>query len=85
MLNNNITIGVVVITYNGQKYIKEQLDSILNQTLAPDKVLIFDDKSNDDTVDIIKKYISNNNLKCELHINSKNVAWCKNVYNSLKK
>ena len=43
-------------TYNGQKYIKEQIDSILSQLGSEDELIISDDHSSDNTVDIIKSY-----------------------------
>lgn len=43
-------------TYNGQKYIKEQIDSILCQLGEDDELVISDDSSTDLTVDIIKSY-----------------------------
>lgn len=45
-------------TYNGEKYIRKQLDSLLNQTLLPDKILIRDDGSSDETVNILEEYAS---------------------------
>lgn len=50
-------ISVALCTYNGEKFIKEQLDSILNQTLKVDEIIICDDKSTDKTIEIIKQYI----------------------------
>ena len=44
-----INMSVVMATYNGAKYISEQLDSIIAQTLAPDEIIIVDDCSNDNT------------------------------------
>lgn len=55
-------ISLVMATYNGLEYISEQLDSLKNQTLLPDEVLIFDDKSTDGTYEYILKYIENHNL-----------------------
>ena len=43
-------------TYNGGKYIKEQIDSILLQLKEEDELVISDDGSIDDTVQIIKSY-----------------------------
>lgn len=43
-------------TYNGEQFIQEQLDSIINQTYANWKLIIRDDCSTDNTVKIIKKY-----------------------------
>lgn len=46
-------ISVCIATYNGSKYIKEQLDSILCQIAKNDEVIISDDGSTDNTVEII--------------------------------
>ena len=43
-------------TYNGAEYIREQLDSILAQTLKPDEIIIQDDGSTDDTIQILREY-----------------------------
>lgn len=49
-------ISVCIATYNGEKYIRQQLDSILLQTKTVDEIIISDDSSTDRTVDIIKSY-----------------------------
>ncbi len=49
-------ISVAMTTYNGQLYIREQLDSILNQSLPVDEVIICDDGSTDGTVELLKEY-----------------------------
>ena len=46
-------ISVCMATYNGEKYIKQQLDSILPQIGADDEIVISDDGSTDGTIDII--------------------------------
>lgn len=56
-------ISLVMTTYNGLKYISEQLDSIRTQTLLPDEVLIYDDRSTDGTYEYVQKYID----KYDLH------------------
>ena len=45
-------ISVVMCTYNGEKYIRQQLDSILQQTYPIHEIIINDDISTDKTVDI---------------------------------
>lgn len=58
-------IAVLMSTYNGEKYIKCQIDSILNQDLDNNlKLIIRDDGSSDGTVDIIKAY---QDERIELH------------------
>lgn len=52
-------ISVCLATYNGEKYIKEQLDSILSQLSENDEVIVSDDSSSDKTVEIIKAYKDN--------------------------
>lgn len=49
-------ISVCMATYNGQKYIKEQIDSILCQLSEDDELVVSDDHSSDKTVDIISSY-----------------------------
>ncbi|WP_164667663.1 glycosyltransferase [Virgibacillus doumboii] len=72
-------ISVVIATYNGEKYIEEQLLSIMNQSRQPDEVLIRDDLSTDDTVNKIKKFIIHHDLKnWEVKKNKYNKGWRKN-------
>lgn len=47
---------VLLSTYNGERYIREQLDSLINQELRPSKIFIRDDGSKDETISIIKEY-----------------------------
>lgn len=49
-------ISVCMATYNGEKYIKEQIDSILCQLSSNDELIISDDHSTDNTCAIIKQY-----------------------------
>ena len=49
-------IQILMATYNGEKYLKKQLDSILNQSYQNWKLLIRDDGSSDLTIDIIREY-----------------------------
>ena len=49
-------ISVVMPVYNGERYLKEAVDSILNQTLSDFEFIIIDDGSTDSTEDIIKSY-----------------------------
>lgn len=67
-----MNISIALTTYNGSKYIKEQLDSIAIQTLMPSEIIIFDDASIDDTVEIIKNHQLKNLIK--LNINEINIG-----------
>lgn len=72
-------ISIVLSTYNGEAYITEQLDSILNQTRKADEVLIFDDCSTDKTRELISSFIEKNSLSNWWLTNNKtNLGWKKN-------
>ncbi len=49
-------VSVCIPTYNGEKYIRQQLDSILCQLTDIDEIIISDDSSGDHTTEIIKSY-----------------------------
>ena len=46
-------ISVCVATYNGERFIREQIDSILRQLSSDDEIIVSDDGSTDDTISII--------------------------------
>lgn len=50
-----ITVSVAVATYNGARFIKQQIDSIINQTQKVDEIIISDDGSSDNTLEIVCK------------------------------
>lgn len=74
----NDTIAVILATYNGEKYLKQQIDSILNQTYQNIKIYIGDDDSNDSTIDIIKAYKSLYPDKIKYYQNATNMGFVKN-------
>lgn len=43
-------VSIVFATYNGEKYLEEQLNSFVNQTIMPDEIVISDDNSTDSTI-----------------------------------
>lgn len=55
-MQNNPRVSVVIATYNGGRYIRAQLDSILGQTRVPDEIVVVDDGSRDDTLEILAGY-----------------------------
>ncbi len=58
MSGSDVRVSVVVCTYNGEKYLRDQLQSILDQTRPPDEVIISDDGSADSTLEIIEEFAS---------------------------
>lgn len=53
------TVSVVMATFNGEKFIEKQIDSILRQLDETDELIISDDGSTDDTIKIIQRYEAN--------------------------
>ena len=80
-------VSVAIATYNGAQYIKEQLDSIIKQTMEVDEVLVCDDCSQDNTVLIVKDFIHEHHLegKWSIQVNEKNIGYGSNFIQALKK
>ena len=49
-------VSVAIPTYNSAKFIQATLKSVLNQSVAPAEILIVDDGSTDETIDILSSY-----------------------------
>lgn len=59
-------VNILLATYNGEKYLEAQLDSLVKQTYENICIYIRDDGSKDNTVDLIKNYIENNHTKKQI-------------------
>ena len=77
--------SVVMATYNGVEYLQEQLESLKNQTAKIEEVIICDDRSGDNTVELIQNYIRENELgdTWSLHVNEKNLGYADNFHKAL--
>lgn len=53
-----VGVSIALATYNGAKYIAEQLRSIADQTRLPDELVVCDDGSTDETLDIVRSFAS---------------------------
>lgn len=75
-------VSVCMATYNGAKYILQQLESILHQSRCPDEVLLCDDGSTDETVEIVKIFLQENQLEHAWHLyqNAENKGYPGNFY-----
>jgi glycosyltransferase involved in cell wall biosynthesis len=74
-------ISVVMSVYNAAKYLREAVDSILNQTFSDFEFIIVDDKSTDDSLNILLSY---NDPRIVLIKNDENVGLTKNLNRGLK-
>lgn len=50
------TVSVVMCTYNGEKYLREQMDSILAQTYPIHEIIVCNNCSTDGTMNILQEY-----------------------------
>ncbi|WP_316735286.1 glycosyltransferase family 2 protein [Pedobacter aquatilis] len=77
MLQNNPLVSVALCTYNGEKFIIEQLESIINQTYVNLEIIIIDDCSTDNTYELLINLIKGlPNIKLER--NTQNIGFTKN-------
>lgn len=80
-----LRISIAMATYNGSKYLREQLDSFLAQTRLPDELVITDDCSTDDSVEIIKAFAAKAPFEVRLGCNEKNLGYTANFNQALMK
>ena len=74
-------ISVCIATFNGEKYIKEQIESIIPQLAENDEIIISDDKSSDNTVSVVKSLMS---PFVHIFINEGEHGYTPNFENALK-
>ena len=79
----NPKISIAIATYNGASYLFQQLDSLVKQTVAPYEVIICDDNSTDNTLEIAKSF--EKVLPLKIYKNSTNLGFTKNFEEVLKK
>lgn len=78
-------ISIAMTTYNGADYLLEQLESLRTQSLMADEVIIVDDCSTDNTVELLNMYIQKYHLDNWVLIkNSSNIGWRKNFRKALQ-
>lgn len=76
-------VSIVLPTYNGERYLAKQLDSIYSQSCQDFEVIVADDVSTDGTVKVLDKYKQHNNF--QYSINQKNLGFIKNFSQAVMK
>lgn len=76
--------SVILSAYCGKKYLRAQLDSILNQSRVPDEIIVIDDCSPDhgETEEIIDEYVATYPI-VKKHVNSQNMGWAASFMNGI--
>ena len=74
IISSDKSVVAVIPNYNYARFMQERLDSIVFQTYPVSKIIVLDDCSSDNSIDVIEKYIANNktNIPIELYKNEKN-------------
>lgn len=75
--SSEITISIVLCTYNGEKYLAKQLDTLINQTFPFTELIISDDASTDSTLAILSDFQKKEN-RIKILKNSVNLGFNKN-------
>jgi glycosyltransferase involved in cell wall biosynthesis len=76
-------ISVALCCYNGEKFIRQQLDSILKQKIRVDEIIVCDDGSIDNTLKIIEEISKKYTGIFSIHANNKNIGTIKNFEKSI--
>lgn len=72
-----------MVGYNHESYIEECLQSILDQTVAPEKILILDDCSPDGTAATASCFMAGKDIDFSIHRNTKNQGLCRTLNDAL--
>lgn len=75
-------VSIALTTYNGGRYLREQLDSVLGQTLSPFEIVAVDDGSTDDTVKILAEYAQRGPVR--VFENETNLGFVKNFEKAIR-
>lgn len=77
-------VSVAIAAYNGELFFREQLESIVNQTVLPDEIIIRDDRSKDKTFEIAKEFSEKyGNIKWNIGVNEVNKGFVKNFIGAI--
>ncbi len=74
---NTKLVSIVVTTYNGERFLKAQLDSIIAQTYQPIEIIVVDDGSTDNTLNILNEYAAHHKNVSVIK-NEQNLGYVKN-------
>jgi len=81
---SNQSLSIAMCTYNGAKYLKEQLDSIIRQTRIPEEMIVCDDGSIDHTMEILETFKKTAPFRVKIYRNKKNLGPTKNFEKAIR-
>ncbi|MCF8451563.1 MAG: glycosyltransferase family 2 protein [Pedobacter sp.] len=81
-MNDKALVSIALCTYNGEAYLREQLDSIVNQSYPTIELIAVDDCSSDNTLNILQEYAANYPF-VQVFENPKNLGYIRNFEKAL--
>jgi len=78
MSASQIKTSIALATYNGDKYLRFQLDSFASQTTLPDELIVSDDCSTDSTLQIVHEFSKTAPFPVKVFVNERNLGYTKN-------
>jgi len=85
VLSNAPTVSIVLCTYNGAKYLREQLDSLIAQTYPIAEIIAQDDGSIDETLDILQEYAEKYPILKIYHNTDHSAGLSSNFFSAMRK
>ncbi len=82
--SETVQLSVAMCTYNGALHLDEQLNSIIQQTLLPDELVVCDDQSEDETVGMLRRFTERAPFPVRIYINSKRLGPKKNFEQAIR-
>ena len=79
------SVSVALCTYQGEKYLQEQLHSFASQSRLPDEIVVCDDSSTDGTVGILDRFRSRAPFPVRVHVNDKRLGPAKNFERAIER
>lgn len=73
-----MNISIAMATYNGARYLQDQLNSFVTQTRHPDELVVCDDASTDSTLDLLTRFKKTAPFKVFIHANNKRIGYVQN-------
>jgi len=77
--------SIILCTYQGERFLEQQLQSLQDQTLIPDELIIQDDGSTDRTVEIIEEFTKKSTLHIKFYKNKTQLGACRNFLSAMHK
>ncbi|MHB8246574.1 MAG: glycosyltransferase [Acidimicrobiales bacterium] len=78
-------MSVCLCTYNGQRYLRQQLESLVAQRLVPDELVVCDDRSDDGTVAMLEEFASSAPFEMILEVNATRLGISRNFEGAIRR